>query len=285
MLLRLFFFVSVVFGLPSLSPPPPPFEAYQALRAAFEQSVGLQSRFRLRPGAHNRSRGSVITISQFSNVYGLDSKYAAGRSFGPSCPHRCALVPQASAPTADAVILSAAAPPPAWPKPPGQLWVGVYFESPDHYPLSRDVARYNLTMGFSPFDDELLLNMIHETFKHFEATSKWAVPTWEEKRRSPLMSVWMSNCGRDTTGRAQTLIELAALGVTMASYGRCMKSAEPVANWSEEWSKFATIGDGELLVASSIGHLFFFAGENSFWPWYGMLIRFSPSYILKLILP
>lgn len=255
---------------------------------------------------------SPLTIAQFSHVYGPSSLWADESGGWTSCPHPCQAVGDygdtLAAASADVVIFSlpdfrAGAP---WKRPPGQLWVGTYFESPDHYPSSKDkrvLGQFNLTMGFSPRDDLPVFNMIFDTFKDFALVRNYALPSWETKcaKDTPMMSAWISNCGLETNHRLAILEELASHGVTYASYGRCKmtndaKTAVSTLE-SEDWRRYGAKGSGREKVAASTNHLFFYAAENSKYPYYitekvfhGLLAGSVPVYVgdashLKMIAP
>jgi hypothetical protein len=260
-------------------------------------------------GGHGAWRS--LTIAQYSHVYGPSQLWMDTSGTWASCSQPCQAVGEfqdaASAASADVVVLSlqdfSGAP---WERPPGQLWVGTYFESPDHYPnlKNRAVAsQFNVTMGFRPDAEMPLFGMVYDTFKDYDRLRNFSLPDWEAKRAedTAMMSVWISNCGIETTHRTTILEGLASHNVTYASYGRCKHTHAPADSLArltdENWKQYGTEGLGPELVAAATRHLFFYAAENSDYPYYitekvfhGLLAGSVPVYIgdathLKMIAP
>ena len=253
-----------------------------------------------------------LIIAQYSNVYGPSETWSDVNKPFDSCALPCETLGEyhsvAAAAEADVVIInvqdfSMASIP--WSRPPQQLWVGVYFESPGHYPAQRSQAvlqHFNYTMGYRPDADFPIFNMIYDTFKHYAEVRTFALPGWEAKRQPdiPHMSAWISNCQTETTGRMRILSELVSDNITVASYGRCQRTHLIVPDdlaGDTQWQAWARQGDGEALTAMATQHLFFYAAENSACAYYltekvfhGLLAGSVPVYVgdatrLKMIAP
>jgi hypothetical protein len=168
---------------------------------------------------------------------------------------------------ADVVFFNAMDYIPEWPKPPGQLWVGSYWESPDHYNITNHPAvmdAFDYVLSYSFMDDFPLPNMMTDTVRKWRPrTRHLPLPTWEDKRKEPWVSVWISNCGGDTTDRLDYLHRLQAAGVSTASYGMCERTHEDSFPISDQaWDDFVTAG-GDTKIGHSAQHLFMYAAENS----------------------
>jgi len=212
-----------------------------------------------------------------------------------------------SAASADVVVLNlqgfSQAP---WERPAGQIWAGTYFESPEHYPNLEDkktMAHFNLTLGFRTDADTPIFSMIYDTFKDYDRVSNYTLPDWRAKHAqdTPMMSVWISNCGIETTHRMSIMEELASHGITYASYGGCKRThaaKQAVSSLSnDDWRRYGAENAGAELVAVATRHLFFYAAENSDYPYYitekvfhGLLAGSVPVYLgdathLKLVAP
>lgn len=257
-------------------------------------------------------RAHPLTIAQYSHVYGPSELWMdKPGNYWAQCRQPCQAVADyanaTAAASADVVIFSLQdfneAP---WRRSPSQLWVGTYFESPAHFPALTDeniVAQFNLTMGFRPNADMPVFNMVYDTFKDFDRLRNYPLPDWNTKHSNdtPMMSVWISNCGIDKTGRLAILEKLAAQGITYASYGACRRTHEAGTALSklqsDEWRRYAGESAGAELVAVAVNHLFFYAAENSVYPYYitekvfhGLLAGSVPIYVgdalhLKMIVP
>lgn len=278
--------------------------------AAFGASWPGAKDSKLRPQNDQKSN-ATLTIAQYSHVYGPSPLWSDTTGAWKSCQQPCRAVGEYGDPTAaasaDIVILNlqdfSSAP---WKRPTSQIWVGVYFESPVHYPNLENeavVSQFNLTMGFRPDSDLPIFNMIYDTVKDFDRIRDFPLPTWEAKNASevPLMSVWISNCGIDTTHRLSILQELASHGVTYASYGQCQRTHNLEETLSSlptsEWQDYGKEGPGAELIAAATKHMFFYAAENSEYPYYitekvfhGLVAGSVPVYIgdsdhLKQIAP
>ena len=157
-----------------------------------------------------------------------------------------------------------------WTRPPGQIWLGTYFESPDHYPALRNaptLARFNYTTGYRPDADFPVFSMVRDTAGLLDVTLAWPLPGHAMKSGRPMMSTWISNCVLDAVGRLRLLTELTSHNVTVASYGKCGLGLEKPqvgpdldARW-REWG--ASHGRGAEKAAVSAQHLFMYAAENS----------------------
>jgi hypothetical protein len=213
-----------------------------------------------------------LRIAQYSHVYGPSAMWSANLT---GCDRPCVSVGgygnATTAAGADVVVINMmdpAAPP--WARPPGQLWVGAYFESPDHYQTLRDasrLSRFNYTTGYRPDADFPLFTMVQDTASNLNRTLAWPIPSYELKQRQAMMATWISNCDIDTTGRLALLDSLALQNVTIASYGKCGPgrtgpAMDPALDrvW-RDWA--ATGGPGAQKAATSSQHLFMFAAENS----------------------
>ena len=71
--------------------------------------------------------------------------------------------------------------------------------------------------------------MIYDTFKDFDRVSNYTLPDWGAKHAqdTPMVSVWISNCGIETTHCMSIMEELASHGITYASYGGCKQRTRP----------------------------------------------------------
>lgn len=253
----------------------------------------------------------TLTIAQYSHVYGPSPLWSDGAGVWSSCQQPCRAVggygDAAAAASAEVVIFNlqdfSGAP---WNRPTNQVWVGVYFESPVHYPNVEKkavVSQFNLTMGFRPDSDLPILSMIYDTFQDFDRIQHFPLPTWKAKNAPgiALMSVWISNCAIDTTHRLSILRELASHGISYASYGRCQTTHDLKEALSSlptsEWQDYGKEGLGAELMAVATKHMFFYAAENSEYPYYvtekvfhGLVAGSVPVYIgdsvhLKQIAP
>lgn len=222
-----------------------------------------------------------IRIAQYSHVYGADPLWNDDSGAWESCGQPCEAIggygDASSAATADVVVLDIqtfrSVP---WARPAKQIWVGTYFESPDHYPNRKNpqiMSQFNVTMGFRPDDDLPVFNMVYDTMKGFAGITNLTLPTWEAKQARPeLMSVWISNCNTDRTHRKDILKQLASSKISYASYGRCWNthsSAQGVTALTDaDWRRYGSQNLGAELVAVAAQYLFFFAAENSDYPYY-----------------
>ena len=263
-----------------------------------------------RPNSNSNSPSSPplrpLRIAQYSNVYGPVPLWATNSS-SPNCSVACiaagAFGDAQAARTADVVVINLLRPETPWERPPGQVWVGSYFESPDHHPALRSAAilsRFNYTIGFRPDDDFPVFAMPYDTVAHLKTTLKLAIPSLVDKRAQAMMSVWISNCHLDKAGRLALVDDLRAAGVTVASYGRCQQSRPPnvtTAAISQAWKDFALGDPRKEKIALSTQHAFYFAAENSKCAYYntekvyqGLLSGSVPVYVgnaasLKPIVP
>ena len=257
-------------------------------------------------------REQPLTIAQYSHVYGSSVLWTdRPGNYWARCRRPCQAVGDygnaTAAASADVVIFNVEnfreIP---WSRSPRQLWIGTYLESPVHYPNLEDkniAAQFNLTMGFRPNADMPVFNMVYDTFRDFVRLRTYPLPDWETKHSDniPMMSVWISNCGIDKTGRLAILEKLAAQGITYASYGACRRTHEAGTALSklqsDEWRRYGEEGLGPQLVAVATNHPFFYAAENSVYPYYitekvfhGLLAGSVPIYVgdaahLKMIAP
>jgi len=245
-------------------------EARMSMEVAYDWAGGTG---RLSGSVNTNVVPSSVRIAQYSHVYGPSPVWSTNFT---ECDRACDPVGRygdvAAAAQADVVIFNLMAPPqrPFWPRPPGQLWVGTYFESPDHYPSLRNasiLAQFNYTMGYRPDADFPLFNMVLDTAKDVNKTLAWPLPPYHLKQGRPMMATWISNCLVDTLGRLPLLDELEARNVSIVSYGRCGPGlAKPKVgpDLNACWRKWATTGGpGAEKAAVSTQHLFMFAAENS----------------------
>jgi hypothetical protein len=253
-----------------------------------------------------------LKIAQYSNVYGPSNIWRDSKGHFESCSLPCKAIGgygnSSAAQEADVVIInmqsfSLSSIP--WVRSPNQLWVGVYFESMGNYPVrgGEDVLQhFNYTMGYRPDADFPIFAMVYDTFKHYPAVRNLMLPDWESKNRPDRshLSVWISNCNTETTGRIQILSELTSANITIASYGRCQNThSVRLENLTRDgqWEELGRKGNGEELVAMASQHLFFYAAENSACAYYitekvfhGLLAGSVPIYVgdsahLKAIAP
>ena len=79
------------------------------------------------------------------------------------------------------------------------------------------MAHFNLTLGFRADADTPIFSMIYDTFKDYDRVSNYTLPDWRVKHAqdTPMMSVWISNCGIETTHRMPIMEELASHGINM----------------------------------------------------------------------
>jgi len=216
---------------------------------------------------------SPLRIAQYSHVYGPSSVWSGNFT---GCDRPCEAFgtygDAAAAADANVVVFNLMEPPkrPPWPRPPGQLWVGTYFESPDHYPSLRSapvLAQFNYTAGYRPDADFPLFNMVLDTAKHMKKTMAWPLLPYNLKQGRPMMATWISNCAIDTLGRLPLLADLARHNVSIASYGRCgpgRAKSEVGPDLDPRWREWAaTSGPGAEKAAVSAQHLFMYAAENS----------------------
>jgi hypothetical protein len=213
-----------------------------------------------------------LRIAQYSHVYGPSAMWSANLT---GCDRPCVNVGgygnATAAAAADVVVINMMDPrAPPWTRPPGQLWVGAYFESPDHYPTLRDagrLSRFNYTTGYRPDADFPLFTMVRDTASNVNMTLAWPIPTYELKRRHTMLATWVSNCFVDTTGRLELLGALAQHNVSITSYGKCgpgraTPALDPALDpaW-RDWAVRGGSGAGKAAVSAQ--HLFMFAAENS----------------------
>jgi len=212
-----------------------------------------------------------LRIAQYSHVYGPSAVWSGNFT---GCDRPCTAIGAygnaSAAAEADVVIVNLMQPATPWVRPPGQLWVGTYFESPDHYaPLrnARLLAQFNYTSGYRPDADFPVFNMVRDTAKWLDKTRAWPLPTFAAKRARPMLATWVSNCVLDGVGRLPLLAELARHNVSVASYGKCgPNQATPGlgADMDPRWREWAaTNGLGAEKAAVSAQHLFLYAAENS----------------------
>jgi hypothetical protein len=230
---------------------------------------------------HNPSDNATLTISLYQTYYGNAARDV--NDAWKSCRRPCLEIGVANdvdaAASADVVnIVMQGSHSIPWKRPAHQIWVGVYFESPGHTPF-QDKEDFNLTLGFRADSDFPIFGMAFDTFQHYEGllpnalrVKDFTLPTFEAKNASDMamMSVWISNCGMETSGRIRILNELASHGVTYASYGGCQHTHSPQEARSTlltEWRGLPADGGAEK-IAVSTKHLFLYAAENSVYPWY-----------------
>ena len=246
-----------------------------------------------------------LRIAQYSNVYGpvlLWSTNSSSLTCSVSCISAGAFGDARAAHTADVVIINLLHPDTPWDRPPGQVWVGSYFEAPDHYPALRTAAilsQFNYTIGFRPDDDFPVFSMPYDTFRDWNATFGLPMPSLAQKSQRQLLSAWISNCFMEQSGRTALMVDLQAHGISVASYGRCQQNVPPNSTRaiSPEWQAFAAQGPRQEKIALSAQHAFYLAAENSKCAYYntekvyqGLLSGSVPVYVgnaasLKPIVP
>lgn len=212
-----------------------------------------------------------LRIAQYSHVYGRSGVWSGNFT---GCDRPCEAVGDygdaAAAAGADVVVVNLMQPATPWARPPGQVWVGTYFESPDHYPSLRDariLSQFNYTSGYRPDADFPIFNMVRDTAKWLNDTLAWPLPSFEAKAARPALATWISNCVLDGVGRLPLLAGLAEHNVSIASYGRCGPNrAKPEIgpDMDPRWRDWAARkGRGAEKAAVSAQHLFLYAAENS----------------------
>lgn len=212
-----------------------------------------------------------LRIAQYSYVYGPSPVWSGNFT---ECDNACVAVGEYgdvdAAATADVVVVNLMSPHTPWPRPPGQLWVGTYFESPDHYPTLRSaavLAAFNYTTGYRPDADFPLFNMVQDTAQLINRTRSWPLPSHAVKRGRPMMSTWISNCQVESLGRLKLLDQLVQHNVSLASYGKCGPGQARAAmgpGLAAQWQRWAVEGGpGAEKAAVSAQHLFMYAAENS----------------------
>ncbi len=126
---------------------------------------------------------------------------------------------------------------------PDQIWVGTFWESLENYKALS--YNYNYTLSYSPSANFPNFHMIYDTFKSI--TDILPMVSFHDKIKMPMVSLWVSNC-YSKNNRLGYVRLLQSSGITVSSYGKCMKNKEPLPNRKE-------------VVSSK--HLFMFAFENS----------------------
>ena len=189
---------------------------------------------------HNLSDNATLTISLYQTYYGNAARDV--NDAWKSCRQPCLVIDVADGNDVDVaasvdvvnIVMQGSHSIP-WKRPAHQIWVGVYFESPGHT-FFQDKEDFNLTLGFRADSDFPIFGMAFDTFQHYEGllpnalrVKDFTLPTFEAKNASDMamMSVWISNCGMETSGWIRILNELASHGVTYASYGGCQHTHSP----------------------------------------------------------
>ena len=222
-------------------------------------------------GAEDGAPSPPLYIAQYSHVYGPAAVWSGNFT---GCDRPCQAVGTygdvAAAATADVVVINLMSPRTQWARPPGQVWVGTYFESPDHYPSLRNaatLAAFNYTTGYRPDADFPVFNMVLDTASHLNKTLAWSLPAYSLKQGRPMLATWISNCHIDAIGRLPLLADLDRHNVTIASYGKCgpgRTAAKVGPDLDPVWREWAASGgSGAEKAAVSAQHLFMYAAENS----------------------
>lgn len=210
-----------------------------------------------------------LRIAQYSQVY-MPAWYGNFTGCALPCEAAGENGNVSAAAAADVVVINMMSPSTPWTRPPGQIWLGTYFESPDHYPYLRNaatLAKFNYTTGYRPDADFPIFSMVRDTGASLNLTLPWPLPRHALKRRHAMMSTWISNCHLDSLDRLSLLTKLAGHNVTVASYGRCGPSqVKPRVgpDLGSQWHNWtAPGGRGAEKAAVSAQHLFMYAAENS----------------------
>lgn len=186
------------------------------------------------------------------------------------CPFRCKFIGKASdedLKKADAVMVdSTDGNLPPWQKPANQIWIGKHWEAPSILhpgPLQEPyMQHFDYTSSYRADADIPYFSMITDTTGNFSTKliREQTVP-FLEKSSNAMMSVWLSNCNFDGTGRMSIISHLQSFGISVASYGACNHNADLDPN-------LVGLDRGHQLISMSRKHLFLFAAENSDCPYY-----------------
>lgn len=144
-----------------------------------------------------------------------------------NCSHSCFIAGPEEAGTADAVMYDSLRTRPTWSVPSGQILIGTYQESPEHYSLiiqNNELAHY--MYGLFPHDDIIVHSHLSEFGLQRDPRS-FQLPSWESKRQKPMLSTWIFNYHLERTNRLGYLRDLQASGITVASYGQCGHTHDP----------------------------------------------------------
>jgi len=171
---------------------------------------------------------------------------------------------------------------------PEQVWVGTFWESPQHYPAMSIDYDYTFSWRsdatFPKYDmiPDTMADIYDQNLRFVRKDSAWPRRTsFEQKAKNPQkIALWISNCGIDETHRLKMAEELDREGLRFASYGGCLHNAQSDAemgrfNFLQEERHSQSIRtflfrshsqpaprDADEYRTSS-KHLFFYAAENS----------------------
>jgi hypothetical protein len=160
-----------------------------------------------------------------------------------NCSHSCFIAGREEAETADATMYDTTwVAGPQWLVPSGQILIGSYQESPEHFKKSienNELAHY--MYGFSPYDD-FIINEPLFAFGLQKDPRSFELPSWESKRQKPMLSVWITNSRMVRTDRLGYLQSLQASGITVASYGKWAHTDDPPKDtfYDANWKEFVT---------------------------------------------
>jgi len=200
----------------------------------------------------------VVTIALASSEYGGNNAPRWMRQWpnASTCSHQCAF--EKSVERAD-VVWAASRKSRVTRTRPDQVWVGTFWESPGHYP-SLTPAEFDYTASFRQDATIRSQAMMYDTAAnlstHIASTS--LVPFEAKKQQAAMMSVWISNCHIDRSGRLKLMRELRdTYNVTVTSYGRCDTSSQIMSN-----PRMSNDDKLKVKLVEGAKHLFLYAAEN-----------------------
>ncbi len=85
---------------------------------------------------------------------------------------------------------------------------------------------FDYEMSYRPIAAFGLAMYISDTTGDFSIIKNWPIMPFEQKKKNPLLTAWISNCGISTNGRINTLQGLIDAGVSARNYGGCRLRGE-----------------------------------------------------------
>jgi hypothetical protein len=85
---------------------------------------------------------------------------------------------------------------------------------------------FDFEMSYRPIAAIGLAMYISDTTGDFSVIKDWPIMSFEVKKKNPMLTAWISNCGVSTNGRIQTLQGLIDAGVSARNYGGCRLRGE-----------------------------------------------------------
>jgi len=115
---------------------------------------------------------------------------------------------------------------------PEQVWVANFWESPGHYPARSRDWDYSWSFrgdSIAPLYDMIpgeMTGMIDDNWEYVQNNVTYPLwKPWSEKvKNQRWISIWISNCGLDKTGRLKMALTLDEEGVRFGSYGKCKRN-------------------------------------------------------------